>query len=924
MEGDIFAAYAAMADNSSKDTLITPEPIPHEHIALPLQNGQKEKCKEITVPKNKEELYAALKEIREEYRPFLRNLAPKLCSQTVKIPLTEFDLDGKKITIPHYDGPIGNCTKAYKTEFYLESFADKAVYFCCGGADYIASVYVNGRCVGIHEGFFSPFEYEITQYVTPGKNQLEILLSNDYAMRGTAESWLPGAKTYFGDKIYAATGIGYDEMDLGWHHCPPGMGLYHTVSVEIRNVCHITDVFVRPNIHNCTAEIWIEAENTTYETMEAEFDISVYGQNFDCTVFADKRITPTFANKKLPLLHGKHVYKIPVRIENPRLWTPDTPWLYQAQITLFANNQPCDNRSCQFGMRSFEQDVTSSPKGMFTLNGEKIKLRGANTMGFEQLDVMSEDYDQLIDDILLGKLCNMNFLRITQRPVQDEVYQYCDRLGMMTQTDFPLFGVMRRTKNCEAVRQVEEMARLIRRHPCNVIISYMNEPWKNAFNQPHRYLLRDEMEELFEIFDKTVLFNHPDCVIKHIDGDFDPPTRNSMPDVHCYTLWYNGGQQDFGMLHRGYGQAVAPDWYYSCGEYGAEGLDPVPLMKELYPKEWIEEPFDPGKIIAAQTKTWHACFYETPDSMEEWVEASQKHQAFAMRWMTEAYRRDPRMISTALHLFIDAWPSGWLKCIMDCQRTPKAAYFASRDALAPLLISIRSDRFTYYAGEKVSIETFICNDKNCESSPETKLVYELYKGEQMLMHGEKQVKYGACSVDYAANVEFNAPATDDRDIFTLKAFLIDKDGNTLANQHFDFTVFADVTLPENSDVVLITHLNEGVHEIAGEKITVKQVPYGRMTYFLSRKTGHSAVQEFLPEDFKMWYDKKNDRLTPIAKTCFESDGFKPILTCNGTPNPCMVVGEKVYEGKRYVICLAELREENPVAKRLHKNLLELN
>lgn len=53
---------------------------------------------------------------------------------------------------------------------------------------------------------------------------------------------------------------------------------------------------------------------------------------------------------------------------------------------------------------------------MFYLNGRSIRLRGANTMGFEQQDVLRGDLPQLIDDILLAKLCNMNFLRLTQRP----------------------------------------------------------------------------------------------------------------------------------------------------------------------------------------------------------------------------------------------------------------------------------------------------------------------------------------------------------------------------------------------------------------------------------------------------------------------------------------------------------------------------
>lgn len=924
MEGDIFALYAKMADNSSKDTLVMPEPIPHEHIPCVLEKGAKEPCAEVKRPSTREELREALALLRKDFEPYLADYAPKMQSKKQVLSLKNFKLNGEPITIPHYDGPIGPYEKIYTTEFELPDFDGKAVYFCCGGADYIATVYINGRCAGIHEGFFSPFEYDITRHAVKGKNTLEIVINNDFAFRGNSESWGPNAVPVQGDKIYAATGIGYDDPRVGWHHCPPGMGLYHSVSIEIRNTLHITDLFIRPDVENNTAEAWVEVENTTYDTLPLQFEFSVYGQNFKETVFENKIVDPYFKKKPMPAKHGKQVYKIPLTIENPRLWNNETPWLYQLQVSLICNDTVCDTASRQFGMRSFTQDTTSETKGMFYLNGQPIRLRGANTMGFEQLDVMRDDYDQLIDDILLAKLCNMNFWRITQRPVQDEVYTYCDRLGLMTQSDFPLFGVMRRTKNCEAIRQVEEMIRLIRSHPSTVLISYMNEPWYNANGEPHRHMLRDEMEDLFEIFDKTVLYNHPDCVIKHVDGDFDPPTRNTMPDVHCYTLWYNGGQQDFGMLHRGFGQKVAPGWYYGCGEYGAEGMDFPEIMREYYPAEWVEEPFDPSKIIAAQTKDWHVCFMDTPDTMEEWVEATQDHQAFAMKVMTEAYRRDPRMVSTALHLFIDAYPSGWLKTIMDFKRNPKKAFFTSRDALAPLMISIRSDRFTYYAGEQVSIETYVCNDTNAPAPDGAKLVYELYKEGQMCMHGQMPAVYAPCTASYVANIEFCAPDTEDRCDCTLKAYLIAADGTTLADQSFDFTVFADVEMPENSETVFITSLTNGTHEIAGETVKVTPVPYGDMTYFLSRKTGHPAVEEFGAKDFRMWYDKKLDRLSPLATQCFTADGFRPVLICNGSFNPRIVVGEKWYEGKRYVICLAELREENPVAKRLRRNLLKLD
>ena len=56
----------------------------------------------------------------------------------------------------------------------------------------------------------------------------------------------------------------------------------------------------------------------------------------------------------------------------------------------------------------------------------------------------------------------MNYLRLTQRPVQTEVYDYCDRLGLMTQTDLPCSAVCADDQFCEAVRQAEEMERLVR------------------------------------------------------------------------------------------------------------------------------------------------------------------------------------------------------------------------------------------------------------------------------------------------------------------------------------------------------------------------------------------------------------------------------------------------------------------------------
>ena len=938
---DKFAQIAANGIGGRMELLEEPHLRKYSKKICSLEKTEDSPTKTTAKMSTAEELSEALAEIRKKYAPFLRNLAPAKPDYRKHFEITSFECDGKTVSIPEYGGPMGAVKKTYVTELEMPEVKDgECAYIHFEGADYRTVVTVNGTFAGEHEGFFSPFEFDITNLVRKGINTVQVELYNDHIYMGSLKTDGP---EYQGDKLYAATGIGWDDPKYGWHHCPPGMGIYNSVYIEIRNTMHISDVYVRP-MDGC-AELWVEVENQSYSAVPVEFDFSVYGQNFSETVFENKHYTPDTilmvgmcdslteacygdaVGKGIPMLamHGKNIYKIPFDMSDAKIWDLETPYLYQVQVSVSVDGKISDCQSKSFGMRSFIQDTEAEIKGMFYLNGRPVRLRGANTMGFEQQDVLRGDYEQLIDDILLAKLCNMNFFRLTQRPVQSEVYDYCDRLGLMTQTDLPLFGCMRRNKVAEGIRQAEEMERLIRSHPCNVIISYINEPFPNANNEPHRHLEREELESFFTCCDLVVKIQNPDRVIKHVDGDYDPPTE-SMPDNHCYPMWYNGHGIDIGRLHRGYWMPVLPNWYYGCGEYGAEGLECAEVMREFYPKEWLTEPFNPRNIIRAQTGDFHYFFYDTPDTIDEWIDKSQCHQAFATKIMTEAFRRDERMISHAIHLFIDAWPSGWMKTIMDCKRNPKPAFFAYRNALEPLMLSLRTDRFTYTKGETVSIEAYVCNDT--QMSGEHAVVFELYdeKG-NMLKKSAATAFLHACSVDYAVNAEFAADTDKDREKFVLKAILLDSDGHVKTYAEHEITVFADCEIVENDNVVLVKNLPVGEHEIAGEKVVVKECGMLPL-HFASRKTGHPAVSEFEEKDFSYWYDKKEDMITPVLTTTFTADGFTPILTSgnkdeNGNWVKVCAAAEKMYEGKRYVICQLDLRTENPVAKRFLKNLYKL-
>lgn len=964
MANDFFADIASSYAVDASRGLIFPCPpvLPDKEIKL--EPGDKARFTPYKKMDTKEELAAELKRVREKHAPFLRDLAPALESKVQHWELTDFtwSLDGAEpveVKLPHYGEKVGRHTAVYETIFSLDCFCGKRVILGFQGVDYIAEVYVNDKFVGRHEGFFSPFEFDVTDVAEKGQNRLRVVVKNDFTMTGNACA--EGLKID-GDKIYAATGPGWDEAMVGWHHCPAGMGIYNRVFVELREPQYLTDIFVRNG-----EEVWIECVSAELPEKNVSFEVSIYGQNFDETVCEDVKLEPTttieagvgdtlteadlIAQGKLgkgtPLRmgNGYNRFIFPISMKDKKIWTPDTPYLYQIQVKLLVDGKVTSTRKRQFGIRTFTEDKESSPKGMFYLNGEKVKLRGANTMGFEQWDVMRGDFDQLIDDILLAKICNMNFLRLTQRPVQEEIYDYCDRLGLMIQTDLPLFGTIRINQYCETLRQVEEMEKLIRSHACCILATYINEPFPNACNKPHRMIKRADMMRFFEAADNIIHLHNPERVTKHVDGDYDPPSE-TLPDNHCYTMWYNGHGLDLGMLHKGYWLEVKPDWYYGCGEFGAEGLDFPEVMKEYYPKEWMQEPFNPSDIVGAQTGDFHYFFYETPKTMDEWVKESHRHQVFATKTMTNAMRRNNSFVTFAIHLFIDAWPAGWMKTIMDCKRNPKPAYFAYQDSLTPLMANLRSDRFTCFGGQALRVESYICNDKAALSG--AKVCYMAEMDGKVIASAEQPAVIDACSTVFQGYAVIDTPKVDCRKKLTLTMAIV-KDGEVLHYTSEDYTIFPElqVQVPElmdyaayaanraavdeeikNGRTVIFAPLAQGEYEIAGKTVQVKNCGM-HPVYFVSRDTGHPLVQGFEKNDFAYWYDEKLDRLAPIMYASFTCDGIETVLSSGNKDdvgnwvktNAC---GTFAVGKGNVIICQIGLQnvKSNPVCAQFVKSLME--
>jgi hypothetical protein len=919
----------------------------------------------------KEELALAMDSIRRLYAPYLQNLAPKAAVTRTRTALQSFDwrveteedrkdfsrvLNGEgkweKVKVPHYGPPLGKAVTYYRFVLSQPAFDAKqeAMFLLFKGVDYKASVFVNGNLCGTNEGSFISFECNITGHIKSGNNVLVVKVENDYPMLGHVGD---DGKKFDGDKVYAATGMGYDDPILGWHHNPPAMGINQDVYLEKRPLVHITDVFIRPLGSTDSAEVWIEVQNSSNDYKEITIRHSLYGQNFAQTVYENNRYEPRtvhvpgvgdlakstdWENKKLLMGLGVNFLKWKIAIPKARRWSSENPWLYQMQLALVDTvNRVVDVATKQFGMRSFTQDTARKPKGMFYLDGKPVRLRGANNMGNLMLSVSRKDTSRLIDDILLAKITNMNYLRMTQMPVQGEVYDYCDRLGMMTQTDLPLFGVLRRNKWAETVRQAHEMERLVRGHPSNILVTYINERFPNAEGNPHRHLdTYEDFAKFFSAADAAVLSANPDRVIKAGDGDYDPPSPG-LPDNHVYNFWYNGHGLGIGQMIKGYWVPVKPGWYYGCGEFGAEGLDDYNTMKKYYPKEWLPATdtayWDPSKISQSQTFRFHYMWFNKQANISDWITTSQLHQEQATRIMTESFRRNNDLISTAIHLFIDAWPAGWMKAIMDVDRQPKPAWYAYKDALTPLALNWRSDRMHFFSGQKLQSELWLCNDRN--TFPESAVIKYQIEIEGKVTYSSRLTPLTVINGSmYQGTVDLQLPRVPARSAVTLRASIFDARGNALHEATQSFSVFpapaaigGQVMAPANnpaasqllgdlnirsgasvsnaktiviSDVLtyqrktgyydslvaggkklVLLDLPEGDYTIAGEAVKVVKPTMGAY-YFVSNATPHSLAKRLQEPDMKFWYDGETGMIQPMLKTMVLSNGWTPVLITGNT------------------------------------------
>ena len=130
-------------------------------------------------------------------------------------------------------------------------------------------------------------------------------------------------------------------------------------------------------------------------------------------------------------------FETSISLDNPKAWTPDSPFLYEGEVSVYDQDELVDRYSVNFGMRDF------SRKGkFFTLNGDKFYLRGSNITlqrFFEDPDCQALAWDRewvkklMVD---LPKSIDWNAMRICVGIVPDFWYDLCDEYGIVLQNEW--------------------------------------------------------------------------------------------------------------------------------------------------------------------------------------------------------------------------------------------------------------------------------------------------------------------------------------------------------------------------------------------------------------------------------------------------------------------------------------------------------
>jgi hypothetical protein len=423
-----------------------------------------------------------------------------------------------------------------KTFDFDPSWAGKSVELEFEGVFQVAEVYVNGVHVGTHEGGYTGFFYDITDYLRSGSNLVAVRVNNvwqhDLAPRAGDHQFTGGI---YRDVYLNVT----NDVRVAWYGTfvttPDLTQPFFQNTTNIDATQFPTEAQVQDNINNKRSNVRVQAE--VANSSGAAKNVSVTHVVFDPD--GSQAGEPFSSEVKKIEAGGKFTFDArSEQLQNIKLWDTSNPNIYTVITSVYADGDWVDSYESEFGFRWAAWKTDG-----FYLNGVKTFLDGANAHqdhGGWGNAVTDQAFSR---DVSMLKEAGLNFIRGSHYPHDPSYAEACDQQGMLFWSELSFWGMGGQPgkdadpigagsdwlRDCypqnpadepnfraNLLEQLEAMIRVNRNHPSIVNWSMGNEVFfTNGFNssitagaqsggtQPQARKLVSDLRDLSHLLDPT-------------------------------------------------------------------------------------------------------------------------------------------------------------------------------------------------------------------------------------------------------------------------------------------------------------------------------------------------------------------------------------------------------------------------------------
>ena len=349
----------------------------------------------------------------------------------------------------------------YRRIFYIPQGCERAE-LVFDGAMSEPTVCINGQKAGYWAYGYNAFRVDITPFMKPGENQLDVdLLNIEESSR-----WYPGAGLYRPVKLVMTGKICLDEWGTFIRTLSADQNSAHVaVSSQIQPATITPDLRIMVDIMDAQGKIAGQAESQLSVSGAAELDFN---------------------------------------ITQPKLWSPESPYLYQVRTRLYDDGKLLDEITNKMGIRT----ISVTKEGGFQLNGITRKIKGVCL--HHDLGPLGAAVNKaaLIRQIKLMKEMGCDAIRTSHNMPSQMQMDICDSLGMMVMAESFDMWLYPKCKNGYARffndwsdRDIENLILANRNHPSIIMWSIGNEIPEQG-SEEGREIAR-HLQGLCHLFDPT-------------------------------------------------------------------------------------------------------------------------------------------------------------------------------------------------------------------------------------------------------------------------------------------------------------------------------------------------------------------------------------------------------------------------------------